>query len=322
MIHSTRGFIGALWKRARKMSERTTSAVYTACSILLLFFLGVSLFSLSLVDAQEFEVDIAPEMPRDNIYGEDVIDGAFYFRLMCWNCHAGRTRGGQAPDLFKAEWLYGWTDSGIFQTVFNGLPGTEMQKFGGKLSDEAINMIVGYLRTEQAKAAGVSLEEIKQSEEWTPYMEGDVKAGEAIFYSDGYACGKCHAVHGRGATGTGHEIGPDLTYVARTRSLQFIVESILDPRAYIAPEYEMLTVITKDGEEITGRKRYLYDHRGNENPDVVQILDESGMLWTTYFKTDLISTNTPQAGVMPENFADILSVKQMHDLLAYMLTLK
>ncbi len=322
MIHSNCRFIGALCKRARKMSERTTSALYTACSILLLFFLGVSLFSLSLVDAQEFEVDIAPEMPRDNIYGEDVIDGAFYFRLMCWNCHAGRTRGGQAPDLFKAEWLYGWTDSGIFQTVFNGLPGTEMQKFGGKLSDEAINMIVGYLRTEQAKAAGISLEEIKQSEEWTPYMEGDVKAGEAIFYSEGYACSKCHTVHGRGATGTGHEIGPDLTYIARTRAPHFIVESILNPRAYIAPEYEMLTILTIDGEEITGKKRYLYDHRDRENPDVLQMLDESGKLWTTYYKKDIRATSVPQAGVMPENFADILSVKQMEDLMAYLLTLK
>ena len=322
MIHATCSFISVLCKRAGKMSERTTSAIYTACSVLLLFFLGVSLFSLSLVDAQELEVDIAPAAPTELSYDEDVIDGAFYFRLMCWNCHAGRTRGGQAPDLFKAEWLYGWTDSGIFQTVFNGLPGTEMQKFGGKLSDEAIHMIVGYLRTEQAKAAGVSLEEIKQREAWTPYMEGDAKAGEAIFYSEEYACGKCHAVHGRGATGTGHERGPDLTYIARTRAPHFIVESILNPRAYIAPEYELLTILTIDGEEITGKKRYLYDHRDRENPDVLQMLDESGKLWTTYYKKDIRATSVPQAGVMPENFADILSVKQMEDLMAYLLTLK
>ena len=39
-------------------------------------------------------------------------------------------------------------------------------------------MIVGYLRTEQAKAAGVSLEEINPTQDWSPYMEGDVKAGE------------------------------------------------------------------------------------------------------------------------------------------------
>ena len=88
------------------------------------------------------------------------------------------------------------------------------------------------------------------------------------------------------------------------------------PSAYIVPEYEMLT------KEVTGRKRYLYHRRGNEDTETVQILDKSGKLWTTYFKKDLRSSSIPQAGVMPENFADILSVQQMHDLLAYLLTLK
>lgn len=297
------------------------STMRIPCGILLLV-LGSSLFFLPLPNAQELEVDIAPAAPREGTDGEDVIDGAFYFRLMCWGCHAGETRGTEAPDLFKPQWLYGWTDDGIFQTIFNGLPGTRMQKFGGKLSDEAIHMIVGYVREEQAKAAGVSVDETKPAEDWTPYMRGDPKAGEEIFFSEGYACGKCHTVHGRGATGTGSEIGPDMTYIARTRSPQFIIESILNPRAYIAPEYEMITILTKDGKEVTGRKRYLYDHRGREDTETLQILDESGKLWTTYFKKDLISTSVPQAGVMPENFADILSVKQMHDLLAYLFTLK
>lgn len=99
------------------------------------------------------------------------------------------------------------------------------------------------------------------------------------------------------------------------------VESILDPRAYIADAYKLLTIVTKDGEEITGRKRYLYDYRGNKNTEVVQILDSSGKLWTTYFTKDLQSSRVAKAGIMPENYADILSVKQMHDLLAYMFTL-
>ena len=318
MIHFTCNFIGMLYKRASKVFEGATSTLYIVLGILLFFFSCVNLF----LHAQDLEVDIAPAAPREPNYDEDVIDGAFYFRLMCWNCHAGRTRGGQAPDLFKAEWLYGWTDSGIYQTISEGRPGTEMQKFGDKLSHEAIDMIVGYLRTEQAKAAGVSLDEIKSDEEFTPYMGGDVKAGEAIFFSEGYACGKCHTVHGRGATGTGHEIGPDMTEVASTHSLQFIVESILNPRAYIAPEYEMITIVTIDGKEVTGRKKHLYDHRDREDTETVQILDESGKLWTTYFKKDIKVSSTPQAGVMPENFADILSVKQMHDLIAYLLTLK
>ena len=309
----------AIHKFASVFCKRATTSVSWGILFLLA---GVSLFLFAPVDAQDLEVDRAAEAPREDGTDEDVIDGAFYFRLMCWGCHAGETRGEEAPDLFKPEWLYGWTDDGIFQTIFNGLPGTRMPKFGGKLSDEAIQMIVGYVREEQAKAAGVTLEEVKPSEEWTPYMAGDVKAGESIFFSDEYVCGKCHTVHGRGATGTGSEIGPDLTYIARTRSLQFIVESILDPRAHIADEYKLLTIVTKNGKEITGKKRYLYDHRGNKNTEVVQILDSSGKLWTTYFTKDLQSSRVPKTAVMPENYADILSVKQMHDLLAYMFTLK
>ena len=321
MTYATRKFVSVLYKRISKMSEWVTATTRIACGILFLLS-GVSLFLFPSVNAQELEVDTAPAAPMEETTDEDVIDGAFYFRLMCWGCHAGETRGGKAPDLFKPQWLYGWTDDGIFQTIFNGLPGTQMQKFGGKLSNEAINMIVGYVRAEQAKSAGVSLDETKPSQEWTPYMEGDVKAGETLFFSEGYACGKCHTVHGRGASGTGGEIGPDLTYIARTRSPQFIVESILNPRALIVDEYKLLTIVTKDGTEITGRKRYLYDHRGNENTEVVQILDSSGKLWTTYFKKDLQASSVPKAGIMPENYADILSVKQMHDLLAYLLTLK
>ena len=130
-----------------------TSTVQIAWCIFLLS-LGVSLFVLPMVNAQDLEVDIAPAAPREVVnYDEDVIDGAFYFRLMCWGCHAGQTRGGKAPDLFSPQWLYGWTDDGIFQTVFNGLPGTQMQKFGGKLSDEAINMIVGYVRSETSESS-------------------------------------------------------------------------------------------------------------------------------------------------------------------------
>ena len=309
----------AIHKFASVFCKRAATSVMWGILFLLA---GVGLFLFAPVNAQDLEVDRTPEAPREDGTDEDVIDGAFYFRLMCWGCHAGETRGEEAPDLFKPQWLYGWTDDGIFQTIFNGLPGTRMQKFGGKLSDEAIHMIVGYVREEQAKAAGVTLAEVRPSEEWTPYMEGDVKAGESIFFSDEYVCGKCHTVHGRGATGTGAEIGPDLTYIARTRSLQFIVESILDPHAHIADEYKLLTIVTKDGKEITGKKRYLHDHRGNKNTEVVQILDSSGKLWTTYFTKDLQSSRVPKTGVMPENYADILSVKQMHDLLAYLLTLK
>jgi len=100
------------------------------------------------------------------------------------------------------------------------------------------------------------------------------------------------------------------------------MESILNPRAYIDPQFKTITLITRDGKEITGRKRHLIDREGHEDPETVQVLDSSGKLWTTYFKKEVKEMYTPKTPIMPENFAQILTVQQLHDLFAYLLTLK
>jgi putative heme-binding domain-containing protein len=254
---------------------------------------------------------------------EAIAQGKLFFQAFCWGCHGVAGHGGKAPDLLQPQWLYGWSEAGVFQTVYNGLPGTGMQKFGGKLTDEEIWKVISYVRMEQAKAAGVTLAAgVKSTKDFVAYLEGDTQAGEALFFSEDIACGKCHTVRGKGSYGKGSETGPDLTYIARTRSPHFIMESILNSRAYIAPEFETITLITKAGKEITGRKRKILDRDGNEDPEAVQVLDSSGKLWTTYFKKDLEKVFTPKTSIMPENFAQILTVKQLHDLFAYLMTLK
>ena len=272
------------------------------------------------------EVHVQTIEPLQNPFAgnEDAIaEGAVFFRSFCWGCHGRKVRGGKAPDLLKPQWLHGWSETGIFETISNGRPATRMAKFSGKLTDEEIWKILSYIRMEQAKAAGISIAEaIQSNKELVPYMEGNLEAGERVFYSEEIACSKCHTVRGKGGYGTTGEVGPDLTYVARTRSPQFIMQSILHPRAFIATEYETTTLIMRDGREITGRKRKLFDRLENENEKAIQVLDESGKLWTTYFKTDIKESFTPKAGMMPENFAQILTVQQLHDLFAYLETLK
>ncbi len=268
----------------------------------------------------------APEQLWNPFTGneEAIAEGQLFFRAFCWGCHGQTAReGGKAPDLLQPQWLYGWSEAGVFQTVHDGLTGTGMPKFGGKLTDEEIWKVISYVRMEQAKAAGVSLAAGgKSAKDLVPYMEGDARAGEALFFSEDTGCGKCHTVRGKGSYGKGSEVGADLTYIARTRSPQFIMESILNPRAYIAPEFETVAIVTKDGKDINGRKRKLMNREGKEDPEAFQVLDSSGKLWTTYFTKDLKEIRTPQTSVMPENFAQILTVQQLHDLFAYLLTLK
>ena len=125
-----------------------------------------------------------------------------------------------------------------------------MPKFGGKLMDEDIWKIVSYIRREQAKSAGISLDIFIASskEKSAPYMGGDPQVGEKLFFSEEIVCGKCHTLGGKGGSGIAAGLGPDLTYVARTRAPQFIMDF-----------------------------------------------------------------STSQADIMPENFAPILTVAQLHD---------
>jgi mono/diheme cytochrome c family protein len=95
---------------------------------------------------------------------------------------------------------------------------------------------------------------------WKPYLAGDAANGEKLFRQGRTGvppCAACHTVAGEGAT-----VGPDLTDVAVIRGPQYIISSIVDPKAEVVSGYQP---------------------------------------------------------VMPPNFADILTVREIHDLLAYLM---
>lgn len=86
------------------------------------------------------------------------------------------------------------------------------------------------------------------------YINGDAEAGQQMFFdAQGPApCIKCHTVQLPGAEAAGGEVGPVLTTVAGTRSVEYIIESILLPSAVIASGFEPIKVETVDGEIVTG----------------------------------------------------------------------
>ena len=51
--------------------------------------------------------------------------GTALYRARCADCHGMDARGVRAPDLTQV-WVSGRTDDGLFKTVRNGVPGTEM----------------------------------------------------------------------------------------------------------------------------------------------------------------------------------------------------
>ena len=69
--------------------------------------------------------------------------------------------------------------------------------------DEDIWKVVSYIRREQAKSAGISLDIFIASskEKSAPYMGGNPQVGEKLFFSEEIVCGKCHTLGGKGGGG-------------------------------------------------------------------------------------------------------------------------
>ncbi len=92
------------------------------------------------------------------------------------------------------------------------------------------------------------------------------------------------------------------------------MESILLPSKEIAPEYEAVAVATKEGRVISGL-------RINETNFSIQLHDENGRFYS-FLKRDLEETKVLAKSLMPDNVAELLTVKELHDLFAFLMTLE
>jgi cytochrome c oxidase cbb3-type subunit III len=232
-------------------------------------------------------------------------EGASLFRANCSPCHGlGARGGGRGPDLTSGRWTHGSTDSAIFRTITQGVPGTEMPANG--FADSEIWTIVAYLR---------SLAPPKR-----PIVSGDPVNGKQIF-SGTAGCSNCHMVNGSGGL-----LGPDLSRVGASRSVSYLIDSIrqpdkelssgmLDPNNHYALPlvYDTVTVVTAGGERITGVAR-------NEDTFSVQLLATDQSL-QFFLKKSVKEVIHERKSLMPPFPEDALSAPQLQDLLAYLETL-
>jgi putative heme-binding domain-containing protein len=229
-------------------------------------------------------------------------EGQALFRGLCSGCHGGAGRGGKGPDLTDNKWLHGGTDTDIARTIQNGVPGTTMKKLGEALKPEQIRHVIAFIR---------SLGRSPSESTWKPYVAGDPQAGRKLFLDlkGKVQCARCHTIGGEGG-----RIGPALDRIAARRAPEFIMESILEPSKDIAPEFEAVAVATKDGRVITGL-------RINETNFNIQLREENGR-FHSLMKRDLDEVKVLKKSLMPENFGELLTVKELHDLFAYLISLE
>jgi cytochrome c oxidase cbb3-type subunit III len=235
-----------------------------------------------------------------------VKEGASLFRANCSPCHGPSARGGgRGPDLTSGRWTHGSTDSAIFRTISQGVPGTEMPASG--FEDSEIWAIIAYLRSlAPPKLLAVS---------------GDPADGKKIFFGSA-ACSNCHM-----ANGIGGLLGPDLSRVGASRSVSYLIDSIrspdkelssgmLDPNNHygLPLAYDTVTVVTASGKKITGVAR-------NEDTFSIQLLTTDQNL-QLLLKKDLKEVIHERKSLMPAYSEAALSSSQLRDLLAYLETLR
>jgi putative heme-binding domain-containing protein len=135
---------------------------------------------------------------------------------------------------------------------------------------------------------------------------GDPGAGSQVFANN---CANCHTIKGKGG-----KIGPDLSAIA-ARGVRFIEDSILRPAKRIAPGFETWELIDKTGRKTIGLKT-------GDTATEVEVTRANGekvRLAKAEIKT---LEQDKDASVMPDNLNEAMTVKDLQDVLAYMMLQK
>jgi quinoprotein glucose dehydrogenase len=138
---------------------------------------------------------------------------------------------------------------------------------------------------------------------------GDPSRGQSIFRNHVNAqCVRCHE-----AGGTGKQVGPDLKGVGSRSTREYLLESLVDPSARIAPGFETLALTLEDGDEIDGQK---IQEDGNQ---ITLRLTEGE---TRSISRKQIRSMIPRTLSSMPPMLDILSPFEIRDLVAYLVELK
>ena len=134
---------------------------------------------------------------------------------------------------------------------------------------------------------------------------GDAERGRTIFFEKvEVQCLRCHMVKGQGGT-----VGPKLDGIAKQRTREYLLESIVFPNRAIASGFENVTLTLKSGAAHSGLVK------SEDDKELLLESPEEGPL--QIFKSDIM---TRQRGLsaMPEGMEQFLSKQEVRDLVEYL----
>ena len=119
-------------------------------------------------------------------------------------------------------------------------------------------------------------------------------AGEMVFNNQA-SCVSCHSYD--------DNVGPKLDRVSSRLSESALLQALTNPSATIAGGYGAKIVTQNDGSTVRGRYRKDFEL-------AVQIQNEGGRRWVTYFKDRVVSVNDDDQSLMPGVFSTLGEAEQ------------
>ncbi len=232
---------------------------------------------------------LSAQAPATNLFTstDDVQTGQRIFNSQCAICHGvGAIGGDVGPDLTTGEFENASTDTGLFNVISGGVPGTAMIGINSNRTDQTVWQIVAYLRS----FTGDRVE-----------VDGDATLGGQLFRGN---CTGCHVIDGEGG-----RQGPDLSTIGSRRDPDQLLSDLVEADERVQPRWWTMRVTHLDGTRIEGL-------RMNEGTYSVRILDTEDNLWSLQ-KRDLRVSERIETSTMP-SYGTRFSEGQLENLVAYL----
>jgi uncharacterized repeat protein (TIGR03806 family) len=137
---------------------------------------------------------------------------------------------------------------------------------------------------------------------------GDPARGREVFFNK-IKCQTCHTADAP----EGGEVGPSLADIGSREQADYILESIVAPSAKIVKKYETVTVLLDSGLTVSGTF---------SREDVYEVvLNQLDGKQVSVSKEEIEDRFVTEASIMP-TVANLLSVEEVGDLVAFLMTLK
>jgi putative membrane-bound dehydrogenase-like protein len=181
------------------------------------------------------------------------------------------------------------------------VPLDQLRRIAGYKDDRLTKLLEKHWGKVGPLPAGEKVARINAIKHALGQRPGDKVNGKALFTK---TCGTCHTLFGEG-----NKVGPELTGADR-KNLDFLLTSVVDPSAYIRPEFVAHIVSLKDGRTLTGLV-------AESSPQTVTLLNEKNER-TVIARDKIEEMSASPVSLMPEKILDPLSEQEIRDLFAYL----